>query len=86
VVTLVVGKATVRLPLEGVVDLSEERARLGQELEECNNSSTRVERLLANPQFASKAPEEVVERERERLDALHEQRKRLEEVLTQLGG
>ena len=85
VVTLVVGKATVRLPLEGIVDLSEERARLGQELEECRNNSTRVERLLANPQFASKAPEEVVERERERLDALQEQRKRLEEVLTQLG-
>jgi len=84
VVTLVIGKATVSLPLAGVVELTSEAERLGRELEECRRAVERVDRLLANPEFASKAPEEVVERERERLAALQAQRGRLEEVLSQI--
>ncbi|MDP3063977.1 MAG: class I tRNA ligase family protein, partial [Chloroflexota bacterium] len=85
-VTLVAGKAVVRLPLAGVVDVAAERARLSAERQECAAALERVEALLAKPDFASKAPEEVVERERERLAGLRERRARLEEILAQLGG
>ena len=81
---LVVDPLVVTLPLAGVVDVSAERGRLGKELEECDESLARVRDLLANPNFSSKAPEEVVEREQERLETLQERRRRLEEVLSQL--
>ena len=83
-ITLVVDPLVVTLPLAGVVDLSAERARLGDELEECAAGLDRVRGLLANPDFSSKAPEEVVEREQDRLRSLQERHERLKEVLSQL--
>ncbi|MCE2463274.1 MAG: valine--tRNA ligase [Dehalococcoidia bacterium] len=74
----------VTLPLAGVVDLSAERVRLNKELEECDAGLERVRGLLSNSDFSSKAPEEVVEREQERLNSLQERRERLQEILTQL--
>ncbi len=83
--TLVVDPLVVRLPLAGVVDVSAERTRLGKELEECRSNLGRVSGLLSNPKFSGRAPEEVVERERERLGSLQERERRLQEVLSQLG-
>ncbi len=83
-VVLVIDPLVVRLPIADVVDLSTERARLGKELEECVANLERVQGLLSNGDFASRAPEEVVEREQERLRSLQEHRERLEEVLSQL--
>ena len=74
----------VTLPLGGVVDLSAERVRLNKELEECDTGLERVRGLLSNSDFSSKAPEEVVEREQERLNSLQERRERLQEILAQL--
>ncbi|MCE2403917.1 MAG: valine--tRNA ligase [Dehalococcoidia bacterium] len=82
--TLVVDPLVVRLPLAGVVDVSAERNRLGKELEECRTNLGRVSGLLSNPKFSGRAPEEVVERERERLGSLQERERRLQEVLSQL--
>ncbi len=83
-ITLVVDPMVVMLPLGGVVDISAERERLGKELEECAANLGRVQDLLSNPGFASRAPEEVVEREQERLQSLQERQERLEEILAQL--
>ena len=85
-VTLVVNPLVVRLPLEGVVDLSAEQQRLQQELENCRKNLERVERLVANPDFRAKARPDVVENEEERLRSLTEQQQRLEEILAQLAG
>ncbi len=84
--TLVVEPLVVRLPLAGVVDVSAERTRLGKELEECRSNLGRVSGLLDNPNFSGKAPDEVVERERERLRSLQDRERRLQEVLSQLPG
>ena len=85
-ITLVVNPLVVRLPLEGVVDLSEETQRLRKELDECQRSLTRVETLVSNPDFRAKAKPEVVENEEERLKSLEERRQRLNEILEQLEG
>ncbi len=74
----------VTLPLSGVVDIYAERARLGKELEDCTASLERVQGLLSNANFSSRAPEEVVEREQERLKSLQERQERLKETLAQL--
>jgi valyl-tRNA synthetase len=85
-VTLVVNPLVVRLPLEGVVDLSAEQQRLERELENCRKNLGRVQRLVDNPDFRAKARAEVVENEEERLRSLTEQQQRLEEILVQLTG
>ena len=81
--TLVVNPLVVNLPLTGV-DISTERVRLSKELEECASGLERVQGLLSNPGFSAKAPEEVVEREQERLQSLRERQERLREILAQL--
>ena len=65
---IVVGEATVCLPLAGVVDLKAERARLDKELKKIDGEITKIEKKLANEQFLAKAPEEVVQGEREKRD------------------
>ena len=74
----------VMLPLGGVVDISAERARCEKELEDSTAGVGRVRGLLDNPDFISKAPEEVVEREQERLRSFQERQQRLQEILSQL--
>jgi valyl-tRNA synthetase len=85
-ITLVVTPLVVRLPLEGVVDLSAEQQRLSQELEGARKNLARVETLVSNPAFRAKARPDVVDNEEERMRSLAEQTRRLEEILAQLGG
>ena len=85
-VTLVVGDATVYLPMGDVVDLEVERQRLASELGESRDEVARLEELLGNERFSSRAPEEVVERERLRLATAQERSARIQELLGQLAG
>ncbi len=70
-VALVAAGVEVYLPLAGLVDPAEERARLEKELAEAEAQIARLERLLAGP-FAEKAPPPVVQKEREKLAAFRE--------------
>ncbi|HSM08703.1 MAG TPA: valine--tRNA ligase [Gemmatimonadota bacterium] len=65
------------LPLEGVVDVDRERARIGEELERLDGLLAATEKRLDNPQFTGQAPAEVVEREREKLASFVQRRTRL---------
>jgi valyl-tRNA synthetase len=64
---LLAGQAELYLPLEGLLDLDEERARLDRELATLDTERTRAEAKLANPDFLEKAPARVVAKARERL-------------------
>jgi valyl-tRNA synthetase len=66
-VQIVVGEATVSMPLEGVIDLNAERARLSKEVDRVAKEIAKIEAKLGNEQFVAKAPEEVIEEQRERL-------------------
>ena len=79
-----VNPLVVRLPLAGIVDLDAESQRLDQELESTRRNQQRVEQLLSNANFVSKARPEVVEKERDRLRSLTEQRERIEDIIAQL--
>jgi valyl-tRNA synthetase len=68
---LVVGPVEVYLPLAGMVDLEQERARLEKELSEAESHIARLEKLLGSD-FAKKAPDAVVAKEREKLAAYQE--------------
>ena len=63
----IISGAEVYLPLQGLVDLEKERARLQKELEGLEKEISRLEGKLNNPGFLSKAPREVVEKEKDKL-------------------
>jgi valyl-tRNA synthetase len=84
-VTLVVGSATVSLDVGDAVDLDTERRRLQGEVREADQHIRRLSDHLADEQFKSRAPEEVVERENQRLSSLKDRQARIQELLSQLG-
>jgi len=69
-VTLAVEGATLCLPLAGVIDIAAERARLARALEKLEKERGGVAAKLANPAFIEKAREDVVAKERARLETL----------------
>jgi valyl-tRNA synthetase len=64
--SVVVGRSEVHIPLEGMIDLDQERQRLRKEIEQKEDFLQGVERKLQNKQFVEKAPDDVVERERQK--------------------
>jgi valyl-tRNA synthetase len=72
------------LPLAGLVDLEQERQRLGKSLDEVASDMARAEGLLANENFTTRAPAEIVDRERTKLAELQERRARLQARLAAL--
>jgi valyl-tRNA synthetase len=73
----------IYLPLAGMLDLEKEKKRLTSELDKARADATRTEAKL-NSDFATKAPADVVQRERERLNATRERIAKLEEQLAEL--
>ncbi len=59
--------ATVYIPMGELVDAEAERAKLKKDLEKCEKEIELLERKLSNAEFCAKAPEKVVEAEREKL-------------------
>ncbi len=82
-VALVAGPVEIYLPLAGLVDTAEERARLQKALTETETHIQRLEKLLAGP-FAQKAPPPVVEKERQKLAGYLETREKLQKQLDSL--
>ncbi|MCZ6847016.1 MAG: valine--tRNA ligase [Alphaproteobacteria bacterium] len=65
-VQLVLGEATLALPLAGIVDLDQERGRLQKEIDKLASDITGIDKKLANKNFTSKAPEAVVAEQHDR--------------------
>jgi len=82
--TLVVGTIECYLPLADLVDLDRERERLRGEIADADSEIARSEKLLSNENFVSKAPAEVVGREREKLAGHRKRKQRLVERLATL--
>ena len=85
VVSLVLAQGTVTVPLGGLVDLAQERARLSKELEQVEGNRARLAARLRDEKFLAKAPGDVVERERQRLATLGDRGARITETLSRLG-
>ncbi len=81
---ILVGEATVSMPLAGIIDMDAERARLAKEGEKAAKEIARIEAKLGNQQFMAKAPEEVVTEQRERLTEATQLRERIDAALARL--
>jgi valyl-tRNA synthetase len=83
-VQLVVRGDVAALPLKGVIDLAAERARLAKEMAKCDADIARVDAKLNNPNFVSRAPEEVVEEEKEKREEAQARKAKIAEALQRL--
>ena len=72
------------LPLEGVIDLDAERKRLAGEIGKVEELADRFDARLKDGAFLSKAPADVVEKEREKLAAVQDKLDRLRSLQSQL--
>ena len=73
--TAVVGSVEIYLPLGDMINLQEERTRLTKETSKVEEELARIQKKLSNPQFLSKAKEEVIQKEREK-STQHEEKLR----------
>jgi valyl-tRNA synthetase len=85
VVTAVLPVGRVVLPMAGLFDLDAERARLTKQIAEAEGEVGRLEAKLSNEQFTSRAPEQVVAKEQERLDTARTRLEGLRESLAEVG-
>jgi valyl-tRNA synthetase len=85
-VTFVLNGATVALPLEGVVDLPAEAARLVKEIAKLESEVAKMDAKLGNEAFVAKAPEEVVDELRERRADEAASAVKLKHALSQIKG
>ncbi|MBF5055725.1 valyl-tRNA synthetase [Alcanivorax sp. 521-1] len=82
--TGLVGDMEILVPMAGLIDKNAEIERLGKEIDKLRKEVGRGEGKLRNPNFVDKAPEAVVDKEREKLDDHRSQLARLEEQLEKI--
>ncbi len=83
--TALVGEMKLLVPMAGLIDKEAELARLGKEIDRLEKEVQRLNGKLSNDSFVGKAPEAVVQKEREKLaearsslDSFMEQKRRIE--------
>ena len=76
----------VFIPLGGLIDLDHERTRLSEEVERLDGQLKATNGKLANENFVSRAPDEVVQKERDKVASYSDQIEKLREKINALGG
>ena len=84
-VQIVVRDQTVALPLAGIIDMEAEAGRLAKELAKAADDIAKVDAKLGNADFIKRAPEEVIEEQRERRETAAARAAKIREALTRLG-
>ncbi len=77
--TALVNKSELMIPMAGLIDKDAELDRLAKEVAKTEGEIKRIEGKLNNQGFVAKAPEEVVAKEREKLEGYKETLAKLEE-------
>jgi valyl-tRNA synthetase len=81
---IIIGEATICLPLAGVIDLAAEKARLSKDAGKLEADISKIEKKLSNPKFVEKAPDEVVAGEREKVAESKEKLDKINVALSRL--
>jgi valyl-tRNA synthetase len=82
---MIVRGTLAALPLEGIIDFAAEKVRLAKEIERLNADAAKTEAKLGNADFVARAPEEVVDENRERLAEARSRAEKLGAALKRLG-
>ena len=71
----------VFIPLEGLVDMEQERKRLEEEKKKLEGEVVRCEKMLSNPGFMNKAPQSKIDEEKAKLEKYKDMLAKVEESL-----
>ncbi|WP_151702846.1 valine--tRNA ligase [Nitrincola alkalilacustris] len=82
--TGLVGSMEILVPMAGLIDKDAELARLAKELDKLQKEIARLDGKLSNAGFVSKAPADVVEKERAKLTEMREAFTRLQDQQTSI--
>jgi valyl-tRNA synthetase len=77
-------RATVVIPMASMVDLEAEKKRLEKDLEQTGAEVSRLEARLQDANFTTKAPEAVVEKERQKLYTLKDKLEKLQQQYSRI--
>jgi valyl-tRNA synthetase len=77
--TALVGEMELLVPMAGLIDKEAELARLDKEIDRKQRDREKTEGKINNPSFVEKAPEEVVQKERDKLQDLDSALEKLNE-------
>jgi valyl-tRNA synthetase len=83
-VQIIVRGTVAALPLQGIIDFEAEKIRLAKEIGKLQGDAKKIEAKLGNADFVARAPEEVVEENRERLAEAQARASKLEAALARL--
>ncbi len=83
-VQIVLDEAVLAMPLAGIIDVDAEQKRLKREIDKVGSEIRQLDAKLANEKFVSRAPEHVVEEQRERKTEAEAVATKLEQALKRL--
>ncbi|MBC7478033.1 MAG: valine--tRNA ligase [Pseudorhodobacter sp.] len=83
-ITLPAPGATFAIPLAGLIDIAEEKTRLQKTMDKLAKEIAGLNGRLNNPNFATSAPEDVVDEAKANLEARQDEARKLQAALTRL--
>ena len=82
--TAVVSASKIIIPLENLIDMDEEIARQNKKLDKLLKEKSSLEGRVNNPKFVEKAPKELVEETKAKIEELSGQQKAIEDFINLL--
>lgn len=82
--TAVIRQMEIFVPLEGLIDLDVERSRLTKRQTELDGFIVQIQKKLSNENFLSRAPEDVIQKEKEKLVDMEAELERINSNLEML--
>jgi valyl-tRNA synthetase len=84
--TAIVDGVELYVPLKDIIDIDVERKRMAREIERLEKAARGVELKLTNEQFVAKAPDSIVQKEKDKLGSFRETLAKHRETLKALSG
>jgi len=84
--TVIAGGVEIFVPLEGLINFEEEKRKLEKEREKVIKEIEAVQKKLSNEDFLARAPKEVIEKDRARVEEFLQKKSKLEEGLARIKG
>lgn len=83
-ITLALDGASFAIPLSGIINIAEEKARLQKTMEKLAKEIAGLNGRLNNPNFAASAPEDVVDEAKANLEAREDEQAKLQAAMNRL--